>query len=116
MGMRACKRSRTTVTRFPETETLFVEPAQGKVVATRQTRENPLADLNAAGEPMSLTIEHVGIAPQDSAGDLLIEKNPRFLARIRQARESLKKGRGVRPEDIESPDGSDRTSHGSTWA
>ena len=117
MAGRECKRSRVKVTQFPETDALFVELAKGEVAETRQIGDNLIADLNAESEPMSLTMELVGIAPEDKPGDSPIEKDPRFLERIRQARESLKKGNGVHFEDAELQDpANDRTLHRSTRA
>jgi uncharacterized protein YuzE len=112
MGGRECKRGGVKVAQSPETDTLFVELAMGNVVETRQIGDNLTADLNAEGEPMSLTMGHVGIAPEDKPWDSPIEKDRRFLERIRQARESLKKrqltrrrrGRGSKePRSLAAP-------------
>ena len=43
----------------------------------------------------------IGFATEEDWFDYRLEKDPRFLARIAKARESLRAGRGVRLEDIE---------------
>lgn len=50
------------------------------------------------GKPAGVLI---GFASEDDWFDYRIENDPRFLARIEQARASLRAGRGVRLEDIE---------------
>jgi prevent-host-death family protein len=50
------------------------------------------------GKPAGVLI---GFASDDDWFDYRLENDPRFLARIGQARRSLRKGRGVRLEDID---------------
>jgi prevent-host-death family protein len=42
----------------------------------------------------------VGFASEDEWFDYQLENDPRFLKRIEQARASLRKGRGVKLEDV----------------
>ena len=49
------------------------------------------------GKPAGILI---GFASEDDWFDYRLEHDPRFLARITSARESLKNGKGVRIEDI----------------
>jgi hypothetical protein len=44
----------------------------------------------------------VGFASEDDWLDYLLEKDPRFLRRIEQARESVRAQRGVRIEDVDA--------------
>lgn len=50
------------------------------------------------GKPAGVLI---GFASEDDWFDYRLENDPRFLARIASARESLRAGRGVRIEDLE---------------
>ena len=50
------------------------------------------------GKPAGVLI---GFESEDDCFDYRLENDPRFLRRIEQARESLRIGRGVRPEDVE---------------
>ena len=50
------------------------------------------------GKPAGVLI---GFASEDDWFDYRLERDPRFLARIEQARASLRTGRGVRLEDVE---------------
>ena len=50
------------------------------------------------GKPAGVLI---GFASEDDWLDYQLENDPRFLRRIDQARKSLRKGRGVRVEDVE---------------
>jgi prevent-host-death family protein len=43
----------------------------------------------------------IGFASEDEWFDYRLERDPRFLRRIEQARASLRAGRGVRLEDID---------------
>jgi prevent-host-death family protein len=53
------------------------------------------------GKPAGVLI---GFGSEDDWFDYRLENDPRFLARVEQARESLQAGRGVRFEDVgESP-------------
>ena len=51
------------------------------------------------GKPAGLL---VGFASEDDWFDYRLEHDPRFLARIACARESLREGKGVRIEDLPS--------------
>ena len=50
------------------------------------------------GKPAGVLI---GFASEDDWFDYRLESDPRFLRRIEQARESLRRGRGTRLEDLE---------------
>jgi prevent-host-death family protein len=50
------------------------------------------------GKPAGVLI---GFASEDDWFDYRLESDPRFLARIEKARESLRSGRGTRLEDLE---------------
>ena len=62
------------------------EAEKGEIVITRH------------GKPAGVLI---GFASEDDWFDYRLENDPRFLARIEQARASLRAGRGVRLEDVE---------------
>ncbi len=49
------------------------------------------------GKPAGVLI---GFASEDDWFDYRLEHDPRFLRRVRQARSSLRAGRGVRLEDV----------------
>jgi len=51
------------------------------------------------GKPAGVLI---GFESEEDWFDYRLEHDPRFLRRIEQARNSLRAGRGVRPEDIET--------------
>jgi prevent-host-death family protein len=51
------------------------------------------------GKPAGVLI---GFESEDDWFDYRLENDPRFLQRVEQARESLRAGRGVRLEDVES--------------
>ena len=51
------------------------------------------------GKPAGVLI---GFASEEDWFDYRLENDPRFLARIEQARASLRAGRGVRLEDIKA--------------
>jgi prevent-host-death family protein len=51
------------------------------------------------GKPAGVLI---GFASEDDWFDYRLENDPRFLARVERARASLRAGRGVRLEDVES--------------
>lgn len=51
------------------------------------------------GKPAGLLI---GFGSEDEWVDYRLENDPRFLDRIEQARRSLRRGRGVRLEDVAS--------------
>jgi prevent-host-death family protein len=50
------------------------------------------------GKPAGVLI---GFASEDDWFDYRLERDPRFLARIEKARNSLRAGRGTRLEDVE---------------
>jgi prevent-host-death family protein len=50
------------------------------------------------GKPAGVLI---GFASEDDWLDYRLENDPRFLGRIAAARESLRRGRGIRLEDID---------------
>lgn len=62
------------------------EAEQGPVVITRHGK--------AAGVL-------IGFESEDDWFDFRLENDPRFLARVQTARESIRKGRGVGLEDLE---------------
>lgn len=65
----------------------FLREAEGdEIVITRN------------GKPAGVLI---GFSSEDDRLDYQLENDPRFLRRIEQARKSLRKGRGVRVEDVE---------------
>jgi prevent-host-death family protein len=49
------------------------------------------------GKPAGVLI---GFASEDDWFDYRLENDPRFLARVEQARASLRAGRGIRMEDV----------------
>lgn len=51
------------------------------------------------GKPAGILI---GFKSEDDSFDYKLEHDPRFLRRIEAARRSLRSGRGVRIEDVES--------------
>ena len=51
------------------------------------------------GKPAGVLI---GFTSEDDWFDYRLENDPRFLARIERARASLRAGRGIRLEDLES--------------
>ena len=50
------------------------------------------------GKPAGVLI---GFKSEDEWFDFRLENDPRFLARVQTAREKIRKGRGVRLEDLE---------------
>jgi prevent-host-death family protein len=66
---------------------LLREAAKQDIVITRH------------GKPAGVLI---GFASEDDWFDYRLETDPRFLRRIERARASLRAGRGVRLEDVES--------------
>jgi len=51
------------------------------------------------GEPAGVLI---GFASEEDFSDYCLERDPRFLRRIEEARTSIREGRGIRLEDLES--------------
>ncbi len=66
------------------------EAEQGEIVITRH------------GKPAGVLI---GFQSDDDWFDYRLENDPRFLARIERARESLRAGRGVKLEDLRTQEG-----------
>ena len=79
-------------------------------------KEVPLSELNddlsrhlreAADEEILITRDGrpagilIGFASEEDWLDYRLEHDPRFLARVERARQSLRAGRGVRLEDAE---------------
>ena len=56
--------------------------------------------ITDGGKPAGLL---VGFASGDDWSDYRLEHDPRFLARVARARQSLREGKGVRLEDLEPP-------------
>ncbi|HKO06247.1 MAG TPA: type II toxin-antitoxin system Phd/YefM family antitoxin [Alphaproteobacteria bacterium] len=63
------------------------EAGKGEIVITRH------------GKPAGVLI---GFASEDDWFEYRLESDPRFLRRIEKARASLRAGRGVRMEDVDS--------------
>jgi len=53
-----------------------------------------------SGYNMARMRHEILFAPEDDWFDYRLEHDPRFLARVASARESLKKGKGIRMEDL----------------
>jgi prevent-host-death family protein len=53
--------------------------------------------ITEGGRPAGVLI---GFRSEDDDFDARLESDPRFLARIEQARQELREGRGVRLEDV----------------
>lgn len=62
-----------------------------------QEAESETIIITDAGRPAGVL---VGFADEDDWFDYRLEHDPRFQARIAQARESIKAGRGIRLEDL----------------
>lgn len=62
----------------------------------RQAERTPVV-ITRHGKPAGVLI---GFESEDDWFDFRLENDPRFLARVEQARSSLRAGRGVRLEDI----------------
>jgi prevent-host-death family protein len=59
--------------------------------------ENEETVITKHGKPAGVL---VGFASEDDWHDYKLENDPRFLQRIAHARESLRKGKGVKLEDL----------------
>lgn len=85
-------------------------------VRKSRVKEVPLSEVKddlsrflreAEGDPVVITRHGkpagvlIGFASEDDWFDYRVENDPRFLARISRARESLRAGKGVRLEDVE---------------
>lgn len=74
------------------------------------TLRNELSRLLREAESRELVITRrgkpagvlIGFASDDDWFDYCLERDPRFLKRIDQARESLRAGRGIKIEDVTS--------------
>lgn len=69
--------------------------------------EDHLAEYLAEGEEIVITRDGkpagvlIGFGAEDDWGDYRLENDPRFLERIRSARESIQAGRGVLLEELQ---------------
>ena len=59
--------------------------------------ENQQIIITRRGKPAGLLI---GFATEDDWFDYRLENDPRFLARIAEARESIRQGKGIPIEDL----------------
>lgn len=80
-----------------------------KRAALSQVKDDLSRFLRAAEKEEVLITRHgrpagvlIGFESEDDWFDYRLENDPRFLARIESARQSLRQGRGVRLEDVES--------------
>ena len=79
-----------------------------KRVALNEVKDESSKYLHLAEKEEVLITRHgkpagilIGFASEDDWFDYRLEHDPRFLARIERARQSLRSGRGVKLEDIE---------------
>ncbi len=63
-----------------------------------RTAEKEEIVITRHGKPAGVLI---GFASEDEWFDYRLERDPRFLARVAAARESLASGKGVKLEDVE---------------
>ncbi len=88
-----------------------------RAIGKSNVRSVPLSDVEtnlprflreAASEEIVITRDGkpagvlIGFASEDDWFDYQLENDPRFLRRIEDARKSLRAGRGVRIEDVET--------------
>ena len=80
-----------------------------KVANIRDVQRNLDAYLRLAEEEEIIIVKDdqpvgvlIGLADHDAWHDYLLESDPRFLKRIREARRSIQEGRGVYLEEIEA--------------
>jgi prevent-host-death family protein len=78
-----------------------------KQVALSEVKDHLSEYLHEAEEEMVIITRHgkpagvlIGFATEDDWFDFRLENDPRFLARIAQARKNLREGKGIRLEDI----------------
>ena len=78
-----------------------------KKVALHEVKDRLSEYLRLAEEEEIVILRHgrpagvlVGFASEDDWFDYRLEHDPRFLARVARARESLRQGRGTRLEDL----------------
>lgn len=78
-----------------------------KRVALSKVKDHLSEYLNLAEKEEVIITRHgkaagvlVGFRSEDDWFDYRLEHDPRFLARVASARESLKKGKGIRIEDL----------------
>jgi len=81
-----------------------------KEVALSEMKDDFSRYLRMAGKEEIVITRHgkaagilIGFESEDDWFDYRLENDPRFLDRIAQARASLRAGRGVRLEDLETP-------------
>jgi prevent-host-death family protein len=79
-----------------------------KNVALNEVKDDLSKYLRQAAKDAILITRHgkpagvlIGFASEDDWFDYRLEHDPRFLARIERARQSLRAGRGVKLEDVE---------------
>ncbi len=79
-----------------------------KKVALSEVKDDLSRYLHVAEKEEVIITRHgkpagvlIGFQSEDDWFDYRIENDPRFLARIRQAREGLTKGGGIRLEDLD---------------
>ena len=80
-----------------------------KQVALSEVKDDLSRYLRLAEEEEILITRHgkpagvlVGFASEDDWFDYKLEHDPRFLRRVERARRSLREGKGVRIEDLET--------------
>lgn len=78
-----------------------------KQVALSEVKDHLSEYLREAEEELVIITRHgkpagvlIGFATEDDWFDFRLENDPRFLARVAQARQSLRAGKGIRLEDI----------------
>ncbi len=80
-----------------------------KKVALAEVKDHLSEYLNDAAEEEIVITRHgrpagvlIGFADDDAWFDFRLENDPRFLARIAQARASLRKGRGIPWDEVQA--------------
>ena len=80
-----------------------------KKVALSEVKDDLSKFLRAAEKEEVVITRHgkpagvlIGFESEDDWFDYRLENDPRFLARIESARQSLREGRGVRIEDLDT--------------
>jgi len=78
-----------------------------KQIALSEVKDDLSKYLHAAEREEIVITRHgkpagilIGFASEDDWFDYRLENDPRFLAKVSKARESLKAGKGVRIEDV----------------
>ncbi len=79
-----------------------------KTVALNEVKDDLSKYLRLAEKTEVLITRHgkpagilIGFGSEDDWFDYRLEHDPRFLARIERARQSIRSGKGVRLEDVE---------------